>query len=121
MMKHENADPSVCSIDVREIIEERLAKSPQSYLAKLSAKESVSEVCDISHLEKLVQSSPEGVLNKLSKEIINIVQIIKESSEKKLNEALQTAQDNLFRENSDFNALNVIVIQAKLIENNVTP
>lgn len=73
MMKHENHDPSVCSIDVREIIEERLAKSTSSYLAKLSAKESVSGVSDIAHLEKLVQNSPEGVFNKLSKEIINII------------------------------------------------
>jgi hypothetical protein len=54
LMKHEMNDPSVCSIDINEIMEERLAESPQIYLSKLSYREKISRVADISNLEKIL-------------------------------------------------------------------
>ena len=80
-MKHESNDPSVCSIDIHEIIEERLSQSPQIYLSKLSYRESLSRVADIAHLEKLVQSSPDGVFKKGFNEVLEVIESIKEVKE----------------------------------------
>ena len=81
LMKHEINDPSVCSIDINEIIEERLAESPQVYLSKLSYREKISRVGDISNLEKIVQTSTDGVFKQGFDEVVSVIEAIKEVKE----------------------------------------
>ena len=81
LMKHEINDPSVCSIDINEIIEERLAESPQVYLSKLSNREKISRVGDISNLEKIVQTSTDGVFKQGFDEVVSVIEAIKEVKE----------------------------------------
>jgi hypothetical protein len=81
LMKHEMNDPSVCSIDINEIIEERLSESPQIYLSKLSNREKISRVADISHLEYIIQNSTDGVLKQGFDEIVSVIESIKEVKE----------------------------------------
>ena len=78
LMKHESNDPSVCSIDINEIIEERLAESPQIYLSKLSYREKISRIADISNLEKIVQTSTDAVLKQGFDEVVSVIEAIKE-------------------------------------------
>jgi hypothetical protein len=85
LMKHESNDPSVCSIDINEIIEERLAESPQIYLSKLSYREKISRVADISNLEKIVQTSTDAVLKQGFDEVVSVIEAIKEVKESELN------------------------------------
>ena len=85
LMKHESNDPSVCSIDINEIIEERLAESPQIYLSKMSYREKISRVADISNLEKIVQTSTDAVLKQGFDEVVSVIEAIKEVKEQELN------------------------------------
>lgn len=85
LMKHESNDPSVCSIDINEIIEERLAESPQIYLSKLSYREKISRIADISNLEKIVQTSTDAVLKQGFDEVVSVIEAIKEVKESELN------------------------------------
>ena len=81
LMKHEINDPSVCSIDINEIIDERLADSPQVYLSKLSYREKISRVADVSHLEIIVQTSTDGVFKQGFNEVVSVIEAIKEVKE----------------------------------------